>query len=191
MELTATAPAFNQSYTEDAFERLFKEHFKALHAYANMMLKDEEQAEEIVQQVFLKLWERREQLNIQISIKAYLYKSVHNDCLNYFQQNKTRAKYEDYASRSGSAEAGSAAKKLELKELEGRIADALDELPQQCRTIFQMSRFEELKYKEIAEQLGISIKTVENQMGKALKILRVKLAEFLPLVMLWLSNRFL
>jgi RNA polymerase sigma-70 factor (ECF subfamily) len=73
-----------------------------------------------------------------------------------------------------------ACKKLSLKELEGKLHTALNELPEQCRTIFQLSRFEELRYREIAERLGISVKTVENQMGKALKILRTKLVEFLP-----------
>ena len=67
-----------------------------------------------------------------------------------------------------------------VSELEKQISKALDELPEQCRTIFQMSRFEELKYQEIANKLGLSIKTVENQMGKALKILRLKLADYLP-----------
>jgi RNA polymerase sigma-70 factor (ECF subfamily) len=83
------------------------------------------------------------------------------------------------------------AKTLELKELESRLWQALNELPEQCRTIFQMSRFEELKYKEIAERLGLSIKTVENQMGKALKLLRIKLVDFLPLILiLFMPNRF-
>jgi RNA polymerase sigma-70 factor (ECF subfamily) len=77
-------------------------------------------------------------------------------------------------------------KGLGLKELEGRLEQAMNELPEQCRTIFQLSRFEELRYREIANFLGISIKTVENQMGKALKILRVKLVDFLPLTILGL-----
>jgi RNA polymerase sigma-70 factor (ECF subfamily) len=74
----------------------------------------------------------------------------------------------------------SASGKLQLKELETRLQSALDDLPEQCRTIFQLSRFEELRYREIAEQLGLSLKTVENQMGKALKILREKLSDLLP-----------
>jgi RNA polymerase sigma-70 factor (ECF subfamily) len=74
-----------------------------------------------------------------------------------------------------------AGKGLQLKELEGRLAQAMNELPEQCRTIFQLSRFEELRYREIADRLGLSVKTVENQMGKALKILRLKLVDFLPL----------
>ncbi len=72
-------------------------------------------------------------------------------------------------------------------ELEENLQKAMNDLPQQCRTIFQLSRFEELKYKEIAEALGISVKTVENQMGKALKILRLKLVEFLPMVMVFIK----
>ena len=171
-----------------AFEHLFKAHFKALHAYANVTLGDEEQSEEIVQAVFIKLWEKRELLHIDTSVKAYLYRSVHNDCLNYIKHNKVKAKYEDYATYSGSELTASAAKQLELKELEWHVHEAMKELPTQCRTIFQMSRFEELKYKEIAQQLNISIKTVENQMGKALKLMRVKLRDFLPLFLIWLDR---
>ncbi len=78
--------------------------------------------------------------------------------------------------------------RLKLKELEVQLDKALKELPEQCRTIFQMSRFEELKYMEIAGRLGISVKTVENQMGKALRILRTKLADFLPTIIFLLLN---
>jgi RNA polymerase sigma-70 factor (ECF subfamily) len=77
-----------------------------------------------------------------------------------------------------------ASKKILSKELETKLYSALNELPEQCRTIFQMSRFEEMKYREIADKLDISIKTVENQMGKALKLLRIKLVEFLPILIL-------
>jgi RNA polymerase sigma-70 factor (ECF subfamily) len=175
-------------YDDAAFEQMFKTHFKALHAYANVTLRDEEQAEEIVQGVFIKLWEKRELLHIDTSVKAYLYRSVHNECLNHIKRNKVKARYEEHAINSGSNHTESAAKLLELKELEGRIQEALAELPQQCRIIFQMSRFEELKYKEIAEQLNLSVKTVENQMGKALKLMRVKLRDFLPLFLFWLDR---
>ncbi|WP_369410833.1 RNA polymerase sigma-70 factor [Desertivirga brevis] len=191
MESNTASLSANVFYNDHAFERMFKEHYKALHAYANVMLRDEDLAEEIVQNVFLKLWERREGLNVEISVKAYLYKMIHNACLNYFKHNKTKAKYEDYAVHSMAGESNKASQRLELKELEQKIGEALNELPQQCRVIFQMSRFEELKYKEIADQLGLSIKTVENQMGKALKIMRTKLVDFLPLLLLWLFNRLL
>lgn len=168
----------------DAFEQLFKTYYKALHAYANLILKDLEVAEEIVQNLFLKFWEKRELLNAQTSIKAYLYKCIYNDSLNYLKHEKVKTKYQDHTKQSASIFSDAADEKLTAKELQHRLIAVLNELPEQCRTIFQLSRFEELKYREIAEQLGISIKTVENQMGKALKILRISLADFLSWVVL-------
>ena len=80
------------------------------------------------------------------------------------------------------------AKKIMAGELEKKIHSALNELPEQCRTIFQMSRFDELKYREIADKLGISVKTVESQMSKALRLLRVKLVDFLIFILLFIHN---
>lgn len=177
-------------YDDVAFETLFKAHFKALHAYASAMLQNDEMAEEIVQNMFMKLWEKRSRVEIQTSVKAFLYKCVHNDVLNYIKHQKIKTKYRDFTAYSMNHHAESkASDRLELNELEGRLGDALNVLPQQCRTIFQMSRFEELKYREIADELGLSIKTVENQMGKALKILRLKLIDFLPILLLWLMQK--
>lgn len=171
-------------YDDKLFEQLFKAHYKALHAYATAMLKDVDLAEEMVQQMFLKFWEKRELLSISTSIKAYLYKCIYNDSLNYLKHENVKTKYQDFTrfTANGFGEAASA--RAELSELQIKLSEALNELPEQCRTIFQLSRFEELKYREIADQLGLSIKTVENQMGKALKILRLKLVDFLILVIL-------
>lgn len=176
-------PPVQQAYDDQAFEQLFKAHYKELHAYAGVMLRDADTAEEIVQGMFLKFWEKRELLNIQSSIKAYLYKCVYNDSMNYLKHQKIRTKYQDFAAYSMNNEHEPASSRVELTELELKVQDALNELPEACRTIFQMSRFEELKYREIAEQLDLSIKTVENQMGKALKILRLKLADFITLIL--------
>lgn len=171
-------------YDDRAFEQMYKAHYKALHSYANVMLRDEDTAEEIVQSMFLRFWEKRLLLNIQTSIKAYLYKCVHNDSLNYLKHQTTKAKYQDYAVQTMNDHHESASARVELNELQLRLQEALKDLPEQCRTIFQLSRFEELKYREIAEQLGISVKTVENQMGKALKIMRLKLADFVTILLL-------
>ncbi len=166
---------------EKIFEQVFKTYFKNLHAYAFTILKDEMVAEELVQNIFYKIWERPEKLSISGSIAAYLYRAVHNESLNHLKHLKVRSKYQLHAVHQMRNESDSALKKILLKELESKLYRALQELPEQCRTIFQLSRFEELKYREIADRLKISPKTVENQMGKALKLLRIKLIDFLPL----------
>lgn len=171
---------------EAAFEAVFKMHFKNLHAYACSITKEEAAAEEVVQNVFVKLWERSEVLSITGSVAAYLYRAVYNESLNHLKHQKVRSAYGHHVTHTMKNENEHAGKSLSLKELEGRLAEAMNELPEQCRTIFQLSRFEELRYREIGDRLGLSIKTVENQMGKALKILRLKLVDFLPLTILGL-----
>ena len=178
---------------ETAFEQLFKKHFKRLHAYAFTILRDEIEAEEAVQQVFFKLWERNvrkdspgENLSLTGSVSAYLYRAVHNESLNYIKHQKVRSNHQLHVAYRMKNEVDHPAKKIMAGELEKKIHTALNELPEQCRTIFQMSRFDELKYREIADKLGISVKTVENQMGKALKLLRQKLVDFLVFILLFI-----
>ncbi|HEU4858222.1 MAG TPA: RNA polymerase sigma-70 factor [Chitinophagaceae bacterium] len=170
---------------ETAFEQVFKTHFKRLHAYAFTILRDEMEAEEMVQQVFFKLWERNENLSLTGSVSAYLYRAVHNESLNYIKHQKVRSNHQLHIAYSMKNEVEHPAKEILSGELEKKIHSALNELPEQCRTIFQMSRFDELKYREIADKLGISVKTVENQMGKALKLLREKLVDFLVFILLF------
>ncbi len=174
--------------TGAAFEQAFKTHFKALHSYAFTIVKDDMAAEEIVQNIFLKIWERKQDLVLDSSVRAYLYKAVHNESLNVLKHKKIKTAYQVHTLHQMKNETDNAAKKLLTGELEGKIRKALNELPEQCRTIFQLSRFEELKYQEIANHLGLSVKTIENQMGKALKLLRIKLADFLPLIVLAFLN---
>lgn len=171
---------------EKIFEQVYKTHFKNLHAYAFSMLKNDAAAEEMVQNVFLKIWEKRQQLPAEIPLRAYLYRSVHNESLNYLKHQKIKSRYKLHVVSTANTHEHSVSKHAP-SELEKKLRIALNELPEQCRTIFQMSRFEELKYREIAERLNISVKTVENQMGKALKLLRTKLIDFLPLLILFLN----
>ena len=173
---------------EAAFEQMFKTHFKRLHAYAFTILRDEIQAEEMVQQVFFKLWERNENLSLTGSVSSYLYRAVHNESLNYIKHQKVRSNHQLSVAYSMKNEVEHPAKKIMASELEKKIHSALNELPEQCRTIFQMSRFDELKYREIADKLGISVKTVESQMSKALRLLRVKLVDFLIFILLFIHN---
>ena len=173
---------------EAAFEQVFKTHYKNLHAYAFTILKDEDEAEEMVQQVFFKLWERSEHLSFSGSIAAYLYRAVHNESLNFIKHQKVKAGHQLHVAYSMKNKSEQAQPKMIRKELENKFREALNELPEQCRTVFQLSRFEDMKYKEIADKLDISVKTVENHMGKALKLLRTKLVDFLPLLLILLSK---
>lgn len=169
------------------YEHAFKTNFKGLHAYAYTLIKDDVMAEEMVQNVFYKLWKNRETIQITESLTAYLYRSVYHESLNYLKHLKVKAAYQTYAARNMET-VNNSTERIKLRDLQAKLDVALKELPEQCRTIFQMSRFEELKYIEIAERLGLSVKTVENQMGKALKLLRLKLVDFLPAILLLLLN---
>lgn len=179
--------------SEQTFETVYKSCFNGLHGYANSILQDFEQAEEMVQQVFLKLWERRANTEINISIQAYLYRSVYNESMNFLKHEKVKQAHVSFVKHTTTETTNNHHKDIHTKELEANISVALNKLPEQCRTIFQLSRFEELKYKEIAERLQLSIKTVENQMGKALKIMRTELAAYLPtlwIILMCLFNPF-
>lgn len=175
---------------EPEFDRVYLEHYAALHHYAYTLLEDSAQADEMVQDVFLKILERDEPLSIHTSLKAYLYRSVHNECMNYFKHQKVKQKYQQRNMHQADNHTEHALNKLQYQEFEQRLLKAINELPEHCRTIFQMSRFDELKYAEIASQLGISIKTVDNQMVKALKRLRQQLVHYLPLLIWFLIKLF-
>jgi RNA polymerase sigma-70 factor (ECF subfamily) len=169
------------------FESVFKAHFKNLNAYALMIVKDQDVAEEMVQQVFFKLWEQQEETVGQESVATYLYRAVHNTCLNHLKHAKVREGYRAHVHHTGS-DMGHNTDHAAVRELREKINEVLNELPEQCRTIFQMSRYEDMKYRSIAEKLGISVKTVENQLGKALRILRTRLTDYLPILMLLFVN---
>ena len=130
-------------------------------------------------------------LNIQTSLKSYLYRATYNDCMNILKHLQVRQRHQDHVSYFHDRTSENASSRLQENELKNELQKAINLLPEKCRTIFQMSRFEELKYQEIADQLDISIKTVENQMGKALKVLRHALADYLPLLVYCLLKLFL
>lgn len=174
----------NLILNEPEFERVYLDLYDALFRYAFTMLHDNIMAEEIVHLVFLKLLDRNGPIVIHTSLKAYLYRSVNNECLNYIKHQKVKRAFEVKASKTMSTKTETPLVKFQYEELEQQVKEAIGELPEQCRTIFQMSRFEELKYAEIANQLDLSIKTVETQMSRALKKLRIRLADYLP-ILVW------
>ncbi|MEX1240457.1 MAG: RNA polymerase sigma-70 factor [Cyclobacteriaceae bacterium] len=171
-----------------AFEMLFRTYYQPLCHYAYTFLQDREDAEEIVQSTFLLVWEKRETLAIRTSVRPYLYAMVRNACLNVIKHEKIRQKHAGEEIALADRSHDSVTHTVVSNELEYRIKVAMEELPEQCRMVFKLSRFEELKYSEIAEQLHISVKTVENHMGKALKIMREQLKDYLPLVIVFLNG---
>lgn len=170
-----------------AFEQVFSTYYQALCNYACTTVKDMDEAEEVVQNTFFNIWNKKEALEVTTSIKSYLYRAVHNECLNRIKHSKVRRLYaEDHkAFMAGGFEDSS--KQFHGKELAALINKAIDSLPEQCSNVFKLSRFENLKYQEIADHLNISVKTVENHMGKALKLLRIQLKDYLP-ALLFLFN---
>lgn len=166
---------------QGSFERLFREYFPPLMAFARKILVDEDDAREVVHQVFIIIWEKRQEIDLSQSLKSYLFTSVHNRSLNVIRDRKkfSSAELPDVA---GELDVSSV---IESMELEAKIMEVIGSLPEKCREVFEMNRFEGLKYSEIADKLNISVKTVENQMSKALKILREKLLKYMS-ILLWL-----
>lgn len=165
---------------QQAFEKLFKDYFTALMAFSRRILGDEDDAREVVHQVFIKLWERRNEIDLSTSLKSYLFTAVNNRSLNMIRDRK-KFSFDEVPEQVGEWDVSA---ELESMELEEKIRGVIKTLPERCRVIFELNRFDGLSYKEIAVQLDISVKTVENQMTKALKILREQLAKYLTLL-LW------
>ena len=159
------------------FESLFRSSYVSLVKYAKTLIKDHDNAEEIVQELFFKLWKDREKIKIESSLNGYLFRSVHNSCLHYIEHHRVVERHAEEMSIRQTDSGENPSDILNYKELQARIARILEKLPERCGMIFYMSRFEGLKYTEIAEKLSVSVKTVESNMGRALKEFRKVLAE--------------
>lgn len=161
-----------------SFESIFRQYYQMLCSYAYRFLKDTDLAEEIVQELFYKLWEKRSEIQVTSSLKSYLFSAVHNRCLKFIEHRNVEAKYRNYYLLHGSEVDNQQQNSSNARELQGIIERTLDALPERCSRIFRLNRFEGLKYNEIAVKLSISVKTVEANMGKALKLLRKNLKNY-------------
>ena len=171
-------------HDEKSFEQLFRIQYAPLCAYARRYIHDPDESEEVVQDVFVNLWQKRGTIEITSTIESYLFRAVRNTCLNLLKHFKVREKHKDGITASYD-HYGDRANDLVLEiELINHIENLISGLPTERQKVFKMSRFEEMKYKEIAEELGISVKTVEAQMGKALKYLRENLGDYLPMILI-------
>lgn len=174
---------------EQAFELFFRKYNIRLCAFANKFLNDPEEAQEVVQDMFVKIWEARDEIDPESSLKSYVFKTVQNLSINKLRRKKVESKYiEIFQFVYVDNHEFSALESLLAKELEAHIINSIKRLPGECRKIFELSRSEGLKYREIAETLNISVKTVETQMSKALRSLRVELTDYIPLMLLVLFS---
>jgi RNA polymerase sigma-70 factor (family 1) len=173
-----------------AFENYYKEHYKIFFLAACNYLRDASLAQEIVNDVFIRLWETADTIRIESSLKSYIYRSIINASLNALDRSKREQQNQKELGRR--PENTLELRGLEEDELKIRLYKAIDQLPEQCRKVFRMSRFEELRQQEIADRLGISIKTVKNHITHALKQLNKVLGDWnsLPVWILMIKELF-
>lgn len=164
---------------QSAFDAIFRAHYASLVGFAQGVLHDRSAAEDAAQEVMLELWRRREDLAIQESLRAYLLRATRNRALNQIRHAKVEQRAEPHLIGEETVNA-TGASQVVAGELRDALREAVSELPPACRQVFELSRGHGLKYAEIASTLGISVKTVESQMGKALRHLRSRLAAWLP-----------
>jgi RNA polymerase sigma-70 factor (ECF subfamily) len=174
------------------FERIYFDFFDVLYALGMQYTSDRSIAESIVQDAFLKLWEIRENLLPETNIRNFLYTLTKNLCLNYLRDQKVVWKNLNKIKAYEYAYAMESLKRIgnnfmEFEELSLKLDTAIENLPDDLKIVFKMSRFEDMRYREIAEKLDISEKTVEARITRALKILRKELKDFLPILYLFLK----
>src|SRR5688572_11920362 len=172
---------------DEKVEVLFRKYYAPLCKSLYKILRDATIAEDIVQEVFLKVWEKRESLQMDEAIQSYLYRSCYNTALNFLKQQKKNSDIDTLEVALPGGE--TAEKNLAYLETEAEILKAIDSLPPKTKLVFSLSRFEELSYKEIAERLDISLKSVEKHMGIALQRLRENLKEYLVGLLLFLLSQ--
>lgn len=158
---------------ESALRRIFDLHYALLISDIYRIVPDEDTCQDLAQEVFVELWRKRSELDIHTSLRAYLRRAAVNRALNYLKSNRRFVREEpEQLTRTADMSERDIRDKMEQETLEGALHAAIETLPEKCRVVFSLSRFEQMSHREIAEQLGISIKTIENQITKAMKILR-------------------
>lgn len=160
------------------FEALFHQFYPGMCSYAESLVKKSDVAEEIVQDVFYNIWKNRAEMELTVGWKSYLYRAVFNNSMMYLRKAKRESSLNEEWADSRFESNENPLEEMDARELDAALVYALQGLPVRTREIFNLSRFEGLKYKEIAQRLSISVKTVEANMGKALRALRISLEEF-------------
>lgn len=162
----------------EAFETLFHQYYPGMCSYAETLVNQPEVAEEIVQDVFYNIWKNRADLHIYASWQSYLFRSVFNNAMMHLRKSKREQSLDEQWAENHVGSGELLSEEMDAREMNAAMIYTLEGLPDRTQEIFRLSRFEGLKYSEIATELSISIKTVESNMGKALKALRMSLEKF-------------
>jgi RNA polymerase sigma-70 factor (ECF subfamily) len=180
-----------------SFELLYMEMQPKMYAFSRKFIDNPEEARDVVQEVFSEFWERKTKLDIKSSLKSYLFSMLHNKCLNIIRDKKTHERYASYAElKIKEAEllhynaAFESHSSIYLTDINTLLDKGIQDLPENCREIFILSRIKGLDNKQIADQLNLSIRTVENQIYRALKSLKENLADYLTIICLLLVTIF-
>lgn len=176
--------------SEKAFEEIFQTYFKVLTVFAKRFVQDLSIAEDLVQEVLLKLYENRKSIQFHTSLKAFLFQSVRNKSIDYLRSIKSKSEHHDQIKLLKHAEEADWNDTMEQTELEERVSNAIASLPEQCQHIFRMSRFDGKRNQEIAEELNISKRTVETQVSNALKRLRKEVLPYINLLIVMVLRMF-
>jgi RNA polymerase sigma-70 factor (family 1) len=168
-----------QAGDEHAFTEIYNRYWKKLFSIAANKIKDLDEAEEIVQDIFISLWKRRNELGVIDTLSPYLSVSVKYRVIKILDKRNNQQKYSDYSQHTASLTDDSTQQWLEFEELRSRLAAFVADLPEKCRLVYQLSREAGYPQKKIAIEMGISEKTVEAHLSKALKTLRARLSQFL------------
>jgi len=164
---------------QDALKVLFDTYYLPVCHSIHRIIREKQTVEDLAQEVFIKVWQKRQQINVTSSLKAYLQRMGVNEAISHLRKLKNKEKEEITEFNMQGMVSPTAEDTYLDNELENKIKAAINTLPPKCRMVFQLSRYEELSYKEIAEKMEISVKTVENQMGKALRVLRAQMKGYL------------
>ncbi len=179
-----TKKEVNKNKINELYEEMFKAYYSSLCYFAYKFVNDQDACKEIVHNVFVNIWNKKDSFAFDKSAKSYLYTSVQNRCLNYIRDSKkTKSAEEIEGFNYGIVNESH----IEIAELESLIWQSIDSLPDKCRQIFILNRFEEKKYSEIADQLNISVKTVETQISRALKALRISLKNYIHILLFFFT----
>ncbi|NND08914.1 MAG: RNA polymerase sigma-70 factor [Saprospiraceae bacterium] len=171
-----------------AMKEIFTLYFDDVYRSIFRFVKQREACEDLAQEVFLKLWRKRETIQIKQTLKGYITTMAYHEAMGHLRKSSPVQTAEDLSHHAGGYDGNQDVAKLELEE---KIVQALNGLPPRCKSIFVLSRYEGKSYREIGQIMDISVKTVENQMSKALKTLRVDLHEYLNVLLMWLIISFL